>query len=96
MSERALTTRLAVVILRAFVLGLVRAYKLIISPFLPPACRFLPTCSEYAAEAVQRHGVLRGGAKATWRLLRCHPFCKGGYDPVDPDPAAERVESKVV
>lgn len=62
-----------------FLLGL---YKRWISPALPPSCRYVPTCSEYAMEAVQRHGVLRGGLMAVWRLLRCNPFSKGGYDPV--------------
>lgn len=57
-------------------------YKRWISPLLPPACRFVPSCSEYAAEAVEQHGVLRGGAMAAWRLARCHPLAKGGYDPV--------------
>lgn len=62
--------------------ALIRGYKYLISPLLPPACRFTPTCSEYACEAIQRHGVLRGGGMATWRLLRCQPFCRGGHDPV--------------
>ena len=57
-------------------------YKRWISPTLPPSCRYVPTCSEYAMEAVERFGVIRGGAMAAWRLLRCHPFVKGGYDPV--------------
>lgn len=61
---------------------LLRGYKQFISPLLPPACRFQPTCSEYAAEAVQYHGVLRGGWLALRRLLRCHPFHRGGFDPV--------------
>ena len=60
-----------------------RAYKWLISPLLPPACRFVPTCSEYALEAVERHGAARGLGKAVWRLLRCHPLAKGGYDPVE-------------
>lgn len=60
---------------------LLRAYKRMISPLLPRACRYLPTCSEYALESVERHGVLRGGWRALWRLLRCHPLAKGGYDP---------------
>ncbi len=64
------------------VLQLLRAYKWAISPMLPPACRYVPTCSEYAMEAVDRYGVLRGGWMALLRLLRCHPFVKGGYDPV--------------
>lgn len=67
-------------------LCLLRAYKWAISPLLPPACRFVPTCSEYAMEAVDRFGVIRGGWMAFTRLLRCHPFVRDGYDPV-PDRA---------
>ena len=63
-------------------LYLLRGYKQMISPWLGPACRYVPTCSEYAMEAVELHGVFRGGLMAAWRLLRCHPFVKGGYDPV--------------
>ena len=63
-------------------LQLLRFYKWAISPMFPPACRYVPTCSEYAMEAVERYGVFRGGLKAILRLLRCHPFVKGGYDPV--------------
>jgi len=63
-------------------LFLLRAYKWAISPMFPPSCRYTPTCSEYAAEAIDRYGVLRGSAMAAWRLLRCHPFVRGGYDPV--------------
>lgn len=59
-----------------------RGYKRFVSPMLPPACRFVPTCSEYAMEAVERHGALKGAMLAVWRLLRCHPLAKGGYDPV--------------
>lgn len=64
------------------VLQLLRAYKWAISPLFPPACRYVPTCSEYAMEAVERYGALRGGLLAIGRLLRCHPFTRGGYDPV--------------
>lgn len=64
------------------VLQLLRAYKWAISPLFTPACRYIPTCSEYAMEAVERYGVLRGGFKTFTRLLRCHPFAHGGYDPV--------------
>ena len=64
------------------VLQMLRAYKWAISPLFPPACRYVPTCSEYAAEAVERYGALRGGVMAAWRLLRCHPLAHGGYDPV--------------
>jgi putative membrane protein insertion efficiency factor len=66
----------------AMVLRLLRGYKWMISPWLPPACRYVPTCSEYAMEAVEKYGALRGGMLAAWRVLRCHPFAKGGYDPV--------------
>jgi putative membrane protein insertion efficiency factor len=59
-----------------------RLYKRWISPLFPSSCRYVPTCSEYAMEAVERYGVLRGGIMAATRLLRCHPFVKGGYDPV--------------
>ena len=63
-------------------LQILRAYKWAISPMFPPACRYVPTCSDYAMEAVERYGVLRGGSMAMARLLRCHPFVRGGYDPV--------------
>ncbi len=62
--------------------GLIRGYQLLISPVLPPACRYLPTCSDYAAEAVLRHGALRGTWLALRRLARCHPWGGSGYDPV--------------
>ena len=67
---------------RNLALGFLRAYKLLISPWLAPSCRFTPTCSEYAGEAIQRFGVLRGSGMALRRLLRCHPFHRGGWDPV--------------
>jgi len=63
-------------------LDLLRAYKWAISPIFPPSCRYTPTCSEYAMEAIERYGMVRGGMKAVARILRCHPFVKGGYDPV--------------
>lgn len=65
-------------------LGLIRFYQRFVSPLLPPACRFWPTCSQYAAEALKRHGFLYGSYLAGRRLLRCHPFHPGGYDPVPP------------
>ena len=67
---------------RRLALTLHHLYKRWISPAFPPSCRYVPTCSEYAMEAVERYGALRGGLMATWRLLRCHPFAKGGLDPV--------------
>ena len=67
------------------VLAPVRLYRAVISPMKRvPSCRFLPTCSEYAIEAVRERGVVVGGALAAWRLARCHPLCRGGFDPVPP------------
>ena len=68
--------------MKTILIALLRLYKWLLSPLLPPACRYVPSCSEYAMEAVERHGALAGGAKAAWRLMRCHPFSRGGYDPV--------------
>lgn len=68
--------------MKSLMLAMLRFYKRWISPAFPPSCRYVPTCSEYAMEAVERYGALRGGLMATWRLLRCHPFAKGGLDPV--------------
>ncbi|MGA2966054.1 MAG: membrane protein insertion efficiency factor YidD [Terriglobales bacterium] len=71
--------------MKSLALGLLRGYKRWISPAFRPACRYVPTCSEYAMEAVERYGALRGLAMAGWRVLRCHPLAKGGYDPVVKD-----------
>jgi putative membrane protein insertion efficiency factor len=60
----------------------IKAYRKLISPLLPNACRFTPTCSEYALEALDKHGAIKGSILAMWRILRCNPFCRGGYDPV--------------
>jgi putative membrane protein insertion efficiency factor len=59
-----------------------QVYKAVVSPWLPPACRFTPTCSEYASEAIQEYGLLRGTGRALSRLLRCHPLHHGGFDPL--------------
>jgi uncharacterized protein len=67
---------------QSLILNVLRGYKWLVSPLLPPACRYVPSCSEYAIEAVERFGALRGMAMSFWRLCRCHPFVKGGYDPV--------------
>lgn len=64
------------------VLALLRFYKKRISPGLPKACRFHPTCSEYAYEAIEKYGIVRGGRLALWRVLRCNPFGSSGWDPV--------------
>lgn len=68
--------------MRQFFLAVIAFYQRWISPLLPPACRFEPTCSRYACEAIRRHGALRGTAWALRRLLKCHPFNPGGFDPV--------------
>ena len=68
--------------MKALVVRFLRFYKARISPELPPACRYTPTCSEYAIEAIERRGLLVGGLLATKRLLSCNPFARGGYDPV--------------
>jgi len=70
------------VLMKSLALRMLRIYKRWISPAFPPSCRYVPTCSEYAMEAVERYGAWRGLAMAAWRLLRCHPLVKGGYDPV--------------
>ena len=75
-------------ILRRIALAFIRFYQRYVSPLKRPTCRFVPTCSEYAHDAIVHHGVLRGGLKALWRLLRCQPLCAGGYDPVLPPPPA--------
>ena len=69
--------------MKTLVIFAIRLYKLLISPLLPAACRFTPTCSEYCAEAVAKKGIFKGLALSAWRILRCHPFAKGGYDPVE-------------
>jgi uncharacterized protein len=78
MSEPSLLARVACL--------LIRAYQLTLSPLLGNCCRFEPSCSHYAAEAIRRHGLLRGAALAAWRIVRCNPFCRGGYDPVPLNP----------
>jgi putative membrane protein insertion efficiency factor len=61
---------------------LIRGYQKVISPILPPSCRFEPSCSQYGYEAIQKYGAFKGTGLAIWRVLRCNPWCKGGYDPV--------------
>ena len=62
----------------------IRFYRKRLSPLFPPCCRFTPTCSAYALEAYRKHGLWRGSWLTLWRVLRCNPFCRGGYDPVPP------------
>ncbi|PYS98139.1 MAG: membrane protein insertion efficiency factor YidD [Acidobacteria bacterium] len=68
--------------MKFLVLDLLGIYKAMVSPFLPPACRFEPTCSEYARQAVEKYGAAKGTWMGIKRILRCQPFCKGGHDPV--------------
>ena len=68
--------------MRSLALNAIRAYQLTLSQVSPPACRYIPTCSQYGYEAISRHGVIQGGWMALKRILRCHPFKSGGYDPV--------------
>jgi len=68
--------------MRAIALALVRSYQFLLSPFLAPCCRYAPSCSEYTREAIERHGLYKGGYLGLCRILRCHPLHEGGYDPV--------------
>ncbi|MEA4992325.1 MAG: membrane protein insertion efficiency factor YidD [Oscillibacter sp.] len=68
--------------MKRILLALVRFYRRAISPLRPPCCRFYPTCSQYALEAIEKYGALKGGYLALRRVLRCNPFHRGGYDPV--------------
>jgi uncharacterized protein len=68
--------------MKRLVVGAIRVYQRAISPALPQRCKYHPSCSEYAVQAVQSYGILRGTVLAAWRLLRCNPFSHGGYDPV--------------
>ncbi len=67
---------------RRIAAGAIKVYQRLISPMLPPSCRYWPTCSQYTLQAVQKHGVLKGGLMGAWRILRCNPWSKGGVDPV--------------
>ncbi|GAA4342870.1 hypothetical protein GCM10023165_24850 [Variovorax defluvii] len=70
--------------MKALLIGLVKAYRLLLSPWLGQSCRFEPTCSVYAIEALERHGAAAGGYLTLRRLARCQPWCQGGHDPVPP------------
>jgi putative membrane protein insertion efficiency factor len=72
-----------------------RMYQRFLSPMLPHSCRFVPTCSEYAMDAIERYGALRGSWLAMGRLLRCHPFARAGYDPVPPGPSQQDFSEEV-
>lgn len=68
--------------MRRLVVFVIKLYKRFVSPFLPPACRFYPTCSDYAREAIMKYGVAKGSFLAVRRILKCHPLSEGGFDPV--------------
>ena len=68
--------------MKTVVLGVIKLYQRFVSPLLPPSCRFVPSCSRYAYEAIEKHGLLKGGWLGIKRISRCHPFNAGGYDPV--------------
>lgn len=68
--------------MKRLLISLIHGYQKYISPALRPCCRFTPTCSRYAVEAIEKHGAVKGTLLAVWRILRCNPFCHGGYDPV--------------
>jgi hypothetical protein len=80
-------------LLRAGAIGFVRGYQLIVSPWLGPRCRFHPSCSHYACEALQSHGLFGGSWLTLRRLARCHPFCAGGVDLVPPAPGQRSLEA---
>ena len=75
--------------MKHLLIKLIRIYQRGISPLTPPTCRFTPTCSNYAVESLKKHGAIKGSLLAIWRILRCNPFGKGGYDPV-PEPKKKR------
>jgi putative membrane protein insertion efficiency factor len=68
--------------MRTIALKLIRVYQIVLSPLFPPSCRYYPTCSNYGYEAIEKYGIIKGGWMALRRILRCHPFRPGGYDPV--------------
>ncbi|MCF3572902.1 membrane protein insertion efficiency factor YidD [Planktothrix agardhii 1806] len=72
--------------MKTLLITLIRGYRLLISPLFPPACRFHPTCSQYAIEALETFGIIQGSWLALKRILRCHPYHPGGYDPIPPKP----------
>lgn len=69
--------------MKTVLVGMIKLYQRLISPLFPPSCRFYPTCSEYAVQSISKHGAVMGSIKAIWRILRCNPFNKGGFDPVE-------------
>jgi uncharacterized protein len=79
--------------MKPILIGLIKGYRMLISPLFAPTCRFQPTCSQYAMEAIDRFGTVRGTWLAVRRITRCHPFHPGGYDPVPPKDIDSTIES---
>ena len=69
--------------LSRMIMAVIKFYRRFVSPLLPSSCRFTPSCSKYALLAIEEYGLLKGGLLGAWRVLRCNPFSKGGYDPID-------------
>jgi len=69
--------------LKKLFISIIKIYQKIISPLFPPSCKYYPSCSEYSVEAINKFGVIKGSVKTVWRILRCNPFSKGGFDPID-------------
>ena len=69
-------------IMKRMLIIIIKFYRKNISPMTPPRCKYIPTCSQYAIEAIEQYGALKGGVMSLWRILRCNPFSKGGFDPV--------------
>lgn len=76
-------------VIKYIMIGLIQFYRHCIGPFMPPVCRFQPSCSTYFLEALEKKGLIKGTCLGIYRLLRCHPFCEGGYDPVDKDESSQ-------
>ncbi|NLK94937.1 MAG: membrane protein insertion efficiency factor YidD [Clostridiales bacterium] len=68
--------------MKHILISLIRFYRKSISPMTPPSCKYIPTCSQYALEAIEKYGAIKGGVMSIWRIIRCNPFSKGGFDPV--------------
>ena len=80
--------------MKVLVLAPLRFYRRFVSPAIPPRCKYHPTCSAYAVQAVERYGILRGLVLAAWRILRCNPFSHGGYDPPEAQTLFKRAAAK--
>ncbi|MCQ2475582.1 MAG: membrane protein insertion efficiency factor YidD [Clostridia bacterium] len=80
--------------MKKILISIIRFYQRFISPLFPPSCRYIPTCSQYAVEAIKIHGALKGSLLAFYRVLRCNPFSSGGYDPVPPKKHSHSEEKK--